>query len=450
MSPRASHTRAQRLTLAGSITGAAIVALDGTVLTVARPRMQHDLDASLVAVQWTSTAYLIAVACLLVLAGRLGDRYGHQRLFALGILGFAVTSAGIGLAPGVGWVIALRVAQGVCGALLQPATLGMLRAAYPADRLAMPIALRTSAIGLAAAAGPVVGGALTDQLGWRSVFFLTAVPAVAAGLLALVVRVPQPSADRTAGLDLPGAGLLAVALACLVHTLVGIPEHGWTTATALGLAAAVAAGCWFARHERRAASPLLPPAVLRSTTLVSALGVLLTASATLFGVLFLGTYFLQDVLGLDPLQSGLQALPLAVLMVLAAPVAPALIRRRGARWTTGAGMALITVGAALASRLDGSSGPVVIGCSPFTSPARTGPGRPPRRPDRPGGRPLTPPPPRPAHPPPPRPPPSRASAALASTGAAGPAGRRRRRSSRPRCRARRADRTGRRRRQVGP
>ncbi|BCK67780.1 hypothetical protein Srufu_017330 [Streptomyces libani subsp. rufus] len=152
--------RLQRLVLTGSVTGAVIVALDGTVLTVAQPALQRDLHASFGQVQWTSTGYLIAVASLLVFAGRLGDRYGHQQLFALGILGFGATSAAIGLAPGVGWVIALRVAQGIFGALLQPATLGMLRATYPPDRLGMPLALRTSAIGLAAAAGPVLGGAL--------------------------------------------------------------------------------------------------------------------------------------------------------------------------------------------------------------------------------------------------------------------------------------------------
>jgi MFS family permease len=141
--------RHRRLTLAGSITGAVIVALDGTALTVVQPTMQRDLDASFVQVQWTSTGYLIAVASLLVFAGRLGDRYGHRRLFAVGVLGFAATSAGVGLAPGVGWVIALRVAQGVFGALLQPATLGMLRATYPRGQLGMPIALRMSAIGVA-------------------------------------------------------------------------------------------------------------------------------------------------------------------------------------------------------------------------------------------------------------------------------------------------------------
>jgi len=346
--------RHQRLVLTGSITGAAIVALDGTVLTVAQPAMQRDLHATLVQVQWTSTGYLIAVAALLVFAGRLGDRYGHRRIFALGVLGFAAASTGIGLAPGIGWVIGLRVAQGVFGALLQPATLGMLRAAYPPDRLAMPIAVRTSVIGLSAAAGPIVGGALAAQLGWRAVFFLSVPAALAVGVLALVVRIPEPERGSPVAvrLDLPGAGLLGLALLFLVHTLVALPDTGWSPAAWLGLLATAAAGGAFARHERRTPSPLIPAAVWRSTAVTSALAVLVAASAAMFGALFLASYFLQEVLGLDPLQCGLRVLPLAVTMVLGAPAAAVLSRRHGARRTAVAGTALVSLGVLLLSRLD--------------------------------------------------------------------------------------------------
>ncbi|MEW2041170.1 MFS transporter, partial [Streptomyces sp. NPDC005534] len=257
----------RRVTLASSVAGAVIVALDGTVLTVAQPTLQRDLDASFARVQWTSTGYLIAVAGLLVFAGRLGDRHGHQRVFALGILGFGAASAGIGLAPSIGCVIALRVAQGVFGALLQPATLGMLRAAYPPDRLGMPIALRTSAIGVAAASGPLLGGALVGEFGWRAVFTLNVLPALLLGVLALTVRPPAAAeADgavdagagggaeagtgpvASAALDVPGACLLTVTLVALVHTLVEIPGSGWTAATALGLTAVAAAGTAFLRR----------------------------------------------------------------------------------------------------------------------------------------------------------------------------------------------------------
>ncbi|MEW9553209.1 MFS transporter [Nonomuraea sp. NPDC050783] len=378
----------RRLTLAASVTGAVVVALDGTVLTIAQPALQRDLRASFAQVQWTSTGYLIAVAALLVLAGRLGDRYGHRRVFAAGTLGFAATSAAIALAPGIGWVIGLRVAQGVFGALLQPATLGMLRAAFPADRLPMAVAARSSAIGLAAAAGPLVGGALTAHFGWRSVFLLNVAPALAIGVAVLAARTPAPretapgpgtgpgsgpgtgpgsgpGADPRTGpgrLGLGGACLLAVALAGLVHTLVELPRTGWTAATALGLAAAVAAGGAFARHQRTAAHPLVPRQVLAVGPLTAALAVLLAASAAMFGALFVGSYFLQEVLALDPLQSGLRVLPLAVMMVAGAPVAAVLLRRQGARRTALAATALIGSGMLLLAGADRSAAsPAMVG-----------------------------------------------------------------------------------------
>ncbi|ELP71155.1 MFS transporter [Streptomyces turgidiscabies] len=347
----------RRVALASSVIGAVVVALDGTVLTIAQPTLQRDLHASFAEVQWTSTGYLIAVAGLLVFAGRLGDRYGHQRLFAIGVLGFGAASAGIGFASGVRWVIALRVVQGVFGALLQPATLGMLRAAFPPDRLGMPIALRTSAIGLAAAAGPLVGGVLVTQLGWRAVFFLNVVPALVLGVLASVVRTPRPGPSPSSGparLDLPGAALLAVALACLVHTLVGVPEHGWSPSAVLGLLTAVGAGLVLVRHERRTADPLLPPDVLGSTVVGAALGILVLASAAMFGTLFVSSYVLQGELGMDPLHTALAALPGGAAMVLGAPWAAVLLRRYGARRTTAAGLVLLALGVSVLFRAAGT------------------------------------------------------------------------------------------------
>ncbi len=336
-----------RLTLVSSVVGAVIVAFDGTVLTVAQPTLQRDLGASFAEVQWTGTGYLIAVASLLVFCGRLGDRFGHHRVFAVGMLGFAAASAGIGLAPGVGWVIGLRVVQGVFGAVLQPATLGMLRAAFPADRLRTPIAVRTAAIGVAAAVGPLVGGALVSGPGWRAVFFLTVPPALLFGGLALTVRTgPRPASP--ARLDVPGAALLAVTLACLVHALVGLPGWGWTVTTAAVTGAALV------RHERRTASPLLPPDVIGSAAVGAALGMLVAASAALSGTLFVGTFLLQDTLGLDPFASALRSLPLAVLMVAAAPLCAVLLRRAGARRTAVAATVVLALGILVLSRAPGA------------------------------------------------------------------------------------------------
>ncbi|MEV4941396.1 MFS transporter [Streptomyces zaomyceticus] len=367
--------------LACSVVGAAVVALDGTVLTIAQPALQHDLHADIGQVQWTSTGYLVAVASLLVFAGRLGDRYGHRRVFAYGALGFAAASTGIALAPGIGAVIALRVLQGVCGALLQPATLGMLRTAYPPDRLGTPIAVRTAVIGLAAAAGPLVGGALVSAYGWRAVFLLGVPPTLAIGLVALATREPGTGPDRTrepgpghaseparaadaaprSPLDPVGALLFAVALGLLVHGLVDAARPGGTLAGLLACAGAVAVGFAFARHERRAASPLLPPELLRSVPVVAGLAVLLAASAALFGSLFVATYFLQDVQGLDPLDCALRVLPLAVLMVLGAPLCAPLQRRFGPRRTATAGATLLTLGVFQLSRFDATAGAVPVG-----------------------------------------------------------------------------------------
>ncbi|MFC9291540.1 MFS transporter, partial [Streptomyces sp. NPDC057052] len=361
--------------LVSSVAGAVVVALDGTVLTVAQPTLRRDLDAGFAQVQWTSTGYLVAVASLLVFAGRLGDRYGHRRTFAVGMLGFGAASAGVAVAPGVGWVIALRVVQGVFGALLQPATLGMLRSAYPAERLRRPIAVRTAAIGLAAAAGPMLGGALTTGFGWRAVFLLNVVPALAFGTLALTAggreRAARTAAPASApaspstsvsgsastsssvsgsgsasvsasvrALDVAGALWLAVALACLVHTLVA-PE-GPVGAT--GAVAAVAAGAAFVRHERRAPAPLVPAAVIGSPPVRAALTLLVIVSAALNGGLFACVYVLQDDLGLTPLGTALVSLPLAAFLVAAAPASAVLLRRAGAVRTVAGAVAVLAAG----------------------------------------------------------------------------------------------------------
>ncbi|MET8766545.1 MFS transporter [Streptomyces sp. NPDC004658] len=339
-------------TLASSVAGAVVVALDGTVLTVAQPSLQREFDASFAQVQWTSTAYLVAVASLLVFAGRLGDRYGQRRVFGLGLLGFGAASVGIGLAPGVGWVIGLRAAQGVFGALLQPATLGMLRAAYPPDRLASPLAVRTAAIGLAAAAGPLVGGALVTGLGWRAVFFVNVLPALAFGLPALLRPERSPVPVRTP-LDLPGAVLLALTLAGLVYAVTARPVSG------AGLALSGVTAAVLVRHERRTASPLLPPGVIGSRAVGAALGVLVAVSASLSGTLFVATYVLQRHLGLDPFDSALRSLPLAVFLVASASLCPALLRRCGARATTAGATTVLALGVLV---LSGATGAPALGC----------------------------------------------------------------------------------------
>ncbi|KJY39316.1 MFS transporter [Streptomyces katrae] len=336
-----TETVRQRLALVVSVAGAMIVALDGTVLTVAQPELQRDFGASVEQIQWTSTGYMLAVAALLVIAGRLGDRYGHQRLLLLGVLGFGATSGGIMLAPDVRWVIGLRALQGVFGALLQPATLALLRLAYPADRLNTPVAIRTSSIGVAAAAGPVLGGFLVTHLGWRAVFMVNVPIAIAV----LFVRVPAPSGGERQRLDLLGSALLAGTLTVMVHTLGAIPRDGWTSApTLLGFLATAGLAAGLVVHERRTANPIVPPAVLRSVPVTASMVILLLTTSGMFGALFVGTFSLQDVLGLDPFAAGLRVLPMTVLMVFGAPAAAGALNRYGARRCAIAGTLLVAFG----------------------------------------------------------------------------------------------------------
>ncbi|WP_432101661.1 MFS transporter [Streptomyces sp. WAC 04229] len=346
----------RQLALLISVAAAMTVALDGTILLVAQPSLQRDLGASMAQVQWTSTGYLVAVAALLVIAGRLGDRYGHPRLLLVGVLGFGAASAGIALAPTVGWVIVLRAMQGGFGALLQPATLALLRLAYPADRLGTPIAIRTSAIAVASGAGPILGGVLVAHLGWRAVFWVNVPVAFVIAALVLAVRTPIPERGNAARLNLTGAGLLAIALAVLVHALAEIPARGWTAPpTLLELLAVIGIAAVLARHERRTTHPIVPPAVARSVPVTASMAILLVTTAGLFGALFTATFYLQDTLRLGPLASGLRVLPLTVLMVLGAPAAVAALRRYGARRTAIAGTALVAVGIVGLSRLGPTS-----------------------------------------------------------------------------------------------
>lgn len=345
-----------RIALLAAVAGAMIVALDGTVLLVAQPDLQRDLGATVTQIQWTSTGYLLAVAAFLVIAGRLGDEYGHRRLLFAGVLGFGAASAGIAFAPGAGWVITLRIAQGVFGALLQPATLALLRLVYPPDRLGAAVALRTSAIGVAAGAGPLLGGFLVAHLGWRAVFLVNVPVALAIAALTLAVRVPAAPRVRSGRTDLVTAGLFAAVLAVLVHSLAGVPERGWAAPqTYLGLVLGVSLAVALVIRERRSTQPFVPRVVARSVPVVASMAILLVTSGAMFGALFVSTFVLQNSVGLDPLTTGLRVLPLTVLMVLGAPAAHAMLRRYGARRAAVTGQTLVVLAVVGLSGLGPSS-----------------------------------------------------------------------------------------------
>ncbi|MFJ9934969.1 MFS transporter [Streptomyces virginiae] len=345
------------LTLLTLSVGAMMVSLDGTIVTVAQPAMQADLDASLTGIQWVTNGYLLAVAALLIAAGRLGDRYGHRTVFLIGAAGFTATSVAIGASGSLGWVVALRVLQGVFGALMQPATLGLLRTAFPADRLNMPIAVRSAVIAASTAAGPVVGGLLVEHASWSWVFFLN-VPLGAVALALGVTVLRDVRGERPPGrLDLTGMAVLGAALCLFVGGLATVADRGRPDARTLALlAAALLLGAFFAWWERRAADPLVPPRIFRSVRFTVGVLAMLAMSFVMFGAPFVLIFYLQNVLGLTPAESGVRVLGLTLLMIVGAPFAAMWISRSGPRAPVVAGLLVTATAMCALSRLDAQSG----------------------------------------------------------------------------------------------
>ncbi|WP_199516015.1 DHA2 family efflux MFS transporter permease subunit [Nucisporomicrobium flavum] len=332
------------LTLVVVSSGAMMVALDSMVVTVAQPVIQQELSASFTQVQWVTTGYLLAVAVLLVGAGKLGDRFGHRRVFLIGVVGFTATSVLIGLSSTIVWVIALRVLQGVFGALMQPATLALLRLVFPPDRLMMPIAIRSAVLGGSTAAGPILGGLVVEHLNWQAAFYLNLPIGIVTLVLAAVVLRGGTVARTGTRFDVPGLVLLASTLALLLWAVTKAPERGFGDGGVLGaLITSVLLGATFVWWEGRAADPLLPLSLFRSVPVTVGVTVMTLISFVLFGVPFLLTFYLQNVLGLTPAECGIQVLWLTLVMVVGGPVAGAVMSRTGPRIPVAVGLLLTGV-----------------------------------------------------------------------------------------------------------
>ncbi|MEU6862924.1 MFS transporter [Streptomyces sp. NPDC046876] len=332
------------LTLLAVAVGVMMVTLDGTIVAVANPAIQQDLGASLADVQWITNGYLLALAVSLVTAGKLGDRFGHRQTFLIGIVGFAAASAAIGLSTGVALVIGFRVAQGLFGALLMPAALGLLRATFPAEKLNMAIGIWGMVIGASTAAGPIVGGLLVEHVSWQSVFFINVPVGILALALGLVILLDHRAENAPRSFDIPGVVLLSAAMFSLVWALIKASEWGWGDGrTLLFLAVSVVCFVLFAVWESRAAEPLIPLGMFRSLPLSAGTVLMVLMAFAFMGGLFFVTFYLQNVHGMSPVDSGLHLLPLTGMMIVGSPLAGAAITAVGPRIPLVAGMAATAV-----------------------------------------------------------------------------------------------------------
>jgi len=309
-----------------------IVYLDSTILNVALPTLQRDLHASLSGLQWVADAYLLAVSSLLLLSGSAADRLGRKRVFLVGLAGFGLGSLLCSLAPGTGWLIGLRMLQGIGGSMLTPVSLSIVRNTFhdPRER-AHAIGIWSGIFGVATACGPIVGGVLVSAAGWRSIFWLN-VPICAAMIAATVRYVPESRAPRPRRVDVPGQLLMIALLGSLTYAVIQGPVAGWTAVPVLALfAVAALAAAAFIAVERAAAEPLIELRSFRSLPFTGACVSAVLSFIVLGGFLFVFTLYLQEVRGDSPLTAGLSLLPATLVMAAAAPVAGQLTAHRGPR-----------------------------------------------------------------------------------------------------------------------
>ncbi|MGK5114973.1 MULTISPECIES: MFS transporter [unclassified Geodermatophilus] len=347
--PAAEEPRRSWAVFALMIAAQFMVILDVSVVNVALPSISDALHLSAADHQWTISAYVLLSGGLLLLGGRIADLLDRRRAFLAGVGLFTVASLVSGLAQTPLTLVLARAAQGAGAALLTPAALSIIMTAYAGRQRQTALAAWGTVGSLGIAAGVLFGGALTSALGWRAVFFIN-VPigiAVVLGTLRAVARGgSQPRALRR--LDLPGALTLVGGLLALVSGIEATRSAGWAAPrTWAALAAAAVLLATFARLERRAADPLVPPATWRMRSLVSASAVMAGVTGVVVGAIFLSSLYLQAVVGSSPVVAGLQFLPLAAAITLAAAAASKVIGHLGARTLILGGLVVMAAGVLL-------------------------------------------------------------------------------------------------------
>ncbi len=344
--------RIKRFTLVACILGSSIAMLDATIVNVALPTIERDFGGGFVTQQWVVDAYALLLGALLLVGGSLGDVYGERRIFAIGVAGFALTSAVCALAPSAPVLIGARAVQGVAGALLTPAALAVIIATFPVAERGAAIGTWTAFGAVAAVAGPLAGGGLLAAGSWRFIFLVN-LP-LAALTLTLITRFVPPG--RAAGgrhLDLPGAALAALGLAGPVFALIEQPRLGWGSPSVVGaLVGGLALLAGFVWRERRARDPMLPLSLFARHNFTVGNLETLAMYCGMSVLTFLLSLYLQEVGRWSPVHAGLATLPLTVVMFVLSRRFGALADRFGPRFFMGAGPLVCAAGLLLLMRLE--------------------------------------------------------------------------------------------------
>jgi EmrB/QacA subfamily drug resistance transporter len=318
--------------------------LDITIVNVALPDIQTKLHASFSELQWVVDAYALMLAALLLTAGSLADLFGRRIVFAAGLVLFSLASLACGLAPDAVTLDLFRGAQGIGGAVMFATSLALLAQEFHGRERGTAFGVWGATIGGAVAIGPLVGGVLTEGLGWEWIFFVNVPIGVGAVALTLL-RVPESRDPNARGVDWLGVLTFSSALFLLVFSLIRGNDEGWTSPLILGLlGGAVALLVVFFAVEVRQERPMLDLSLFRKPTFAGASIVAFALSFSMFSMFLYLTLYIQNVLGYSPLQAGLRFLPLTLVSFVVAPMAGRLSTRFSARLFFACGLGLVGVG----------------------------------------------------------------------------------------------------------
>ena len=338
--------------------------LDNNVVNVALPTIERSLHVSVSGLEWIVSSYLLVLGGLLLVGGRIADIYGRRRIFLAGLVIFTLSSLTAGLAGSASVLIAARAVQGLGAALLLPATLAIIAAAFTDTRernAALGISGGVGALGLAL--GPAIGGLISQHLHWGWIFLIN----VPLGVITLAIAIPFIEESRAdipvpaAGarpvstlvrLDVPGLISSALALFALTYALIEGGDKGWTSPLILGaFAVAVVTAGSFLVIESRSTYPMIPLRIFRSAVFSGGLGTMMIWSFAILGIYFFTSLYLQSELGFSPSKAGLAFVPMALCLAAAVMLSPRVVAALGAHRTVALGMAIMTAGLLLFARL---------------------------------------------------------------------------------------------------
>ncbi len=297
-----------------TILGSGVVFLDSTIVNLALPKISQGLHGHFSDLQWIADGYLLSLSSLILLGGSLGDILGRKRMYLTGLAGFGVVSILCGLSPGVGFLIAFRILQGVFGALLVPGGLAIINTNFPREERGAAIGRWAAWSGILAAIGPLVGGYIIDAISWRWIFFINIPLIIVCGWLAYH-NAEESKDSRLRRLDVPGAGLAALALAGITYGLIQGPVDKWSAVPLISLVGGLVLGILFLWYEKRNKDPMMELSLFRSRNFSGSNAMTFAMYGALAGFMFALVIYMQTKLGYSAIKAGVSLLPVSLMLL---------------------------------------------------------------------------------------------------------------------------------------